>query len=94
MNADEGAGRPAANRADPSAMSVPAAAAVAGVSEKTIRRWIKRGRLHAELGAKRGREPRVTSADLHRARGADPAPSGLAAPRAWWRRWLRSLGGV
>ena len=46
------------------AMSIREAAVRVGVTEKTVRRWIKSGRLHA---LKIGGQYRITSADLERA---------------------------
>ena len=46
------------------AMSIREAAARVGVTEKTVRRWIKSGRLHA---LKLGGQYRITVADLERA---------------------------
>ncbi len=49
------------------AMSIRDAADRAGVTEKTVRRWIKSGRLHA---VKLGGQYRITVADLETARAA------------------------
>jgi len=51
------------------ALSLRDAAAAAGVTEKTIRRWIKGGRLHA---IKLGGQYRITVADLEHSRSAGP----------------------
>ncbi|MDQ3541017.1 MAG: helix-turn-helix domain-containing protein [Chloroflexota bacterium] len=50
-------------------MSIRDAAARANVTEKTVRRWIKSGRLHA---VKLGGQYRITVADLETARLASP----------------------
>jgi len=70
-------------------MSIREAAARAGVTEKTVRRWIKGGRLHA---LKLGGQYRITLADLDRARdtpaeghvhpaGTHDLDSGHSSPR-------------
>jgi excisionase family DNA binding protein len=51
------------------ALSIREAAARVDVTEKTIRRWIKNGRLHA---VKPGGQYRITVADLERAKDTTP----------------------
>jgi excisionase family DNA binding protein len=50
------------------AMSIRETAEMAGVTDKTVRRWIKSGRLHA---VKLGGQYRITVADLEHARDTD-----------------------
>ena len=60
-------------------MSIREASAIADVTEKTIRRWIKNDRLHA---VKLGGQYRITVADLERARGDDVQTPDMQRPNA------------
>ena len=60
------------------ALSLRDAANAAGVTEKTIRRWIKGGRLHA---VKLGGQYRITLAALERARSTEPGGHLDQGPR-------------
>ena len=62
-------------------LSLAQAIESAGVSEKTLRRWIKSGRLTAELiEGPKGREYRINADDLNQARKVSPKKAS-SAPR-------------
>ena len=66
---------PGPDRTPDTALSLQEAAAWAKVNERTLRRWIKSGRLHA---AKEDGQYRITVADLVRARHPPPSETRTA----------------